>query len=562
MPKAKTWEEYKAECEAVAKPGITVLGWVGEWEGINTKLRCICPDHGIWESTSIAGIKRGNGCPSCANASRSKSISTAKKGKPSKLIKGWEHYEAECKVLTDSKTTVLGYVGEWQGVATRLRLHCSLHGEWCTTRIDNFKNGAGCPSCGYITRASKTRASKTRKGWQEYKAECEAIAKPGIKILGWVGEWKGNLTLLHCHCDQHGEWCSTNISSFKIGRSCPGCKRDRIGKWNAKTWEEYFPRIKAIADAKGYAIEGHGEWKGHRTKLKLICPLHGEFNNTSIHNFLSGNGCPICGCESCGKSQLLSDDMHVKEFMSTGKFKEGTTFKRNTHKVDSQGGYSYWDYTCPVCSDDEYVKAGVCNGVFTAPVSQMKKGSLSCRCSASYHFTKSQWEYRLTKECKSRGYVFIGWQGKGWKAGAKFTYKCSLHGEQSTTIANFLQGCGCPICAGKNQQECYLNVVKDENLPVALKVGIARDSSARLRRQNSMNLFQMAQIAVYKFPTVENCKAAERACLSELTCGVLSARELQDGYTETVALTDYDKVVSIYERFGGVRVDALTEEDV
>jgi hypothetical protein len=164
MPKAKTWEEYKAECEAVAKPGITVLGWVGEWEGINTKLRCICPDHGIWESTSIAGIKRGNGCPSCANASRSKSISTAKKGKPSKLIKGWEHYEAECKVLTDSKTTVLGYVGEWQGVATRLRLHCSLHGEWCTTRIDNFKNGAGCPSCGYITRASKTRASKTRLG--------------------------------------------------------------------------------------------------------------------------------------------------------------------------------------------------------------------------------------------------------------------------------------------------------------------------------------------------------------------------------------------------------------
>lgn len=105
-------------------------------------------------------------------------------------------------------------------------------------------------------------------------------------------------------------------------------------------------------------------------------------------------------------------------------------------------------------------------------------------------------------------------------------------------------------------------MVKDENLPVALKVGIARDSSARLRRQNSMNLFQMAQIAVYKFPTVENCKAAERACLSELTCGVLSARELQDGWTETVALTDYDKVVSIYERFGGVRVDTLTEEDV
>lgn len=72
----------------------------------------------------------------------------------------------------------------------------------------------------------------------------------------------------------------------------------------------------------------------------------------------------------------------------------------------------------------------------------------------------------------------------------------------------------------------------------------------------------MSQMAVYNFPTVEDCKAAERACLSELRCGVLSACELQDGWTETVSLTDYDKVVSIYERFGGVRVDTLTKEAV
>ena len=35
------------------------------------------------------------------------------------------------------------------------------------------------------------------KAWEEYKAECEAVAKPGVTILGWVGKWKGNLTLLH-----------------------------------------------------------------------------------------------------------------------------------------------------------------------------------------------------------------------------------------------------------------------------------------------------------------------------------------------------------------------------
>lgn len=68
------------------------------------------------------------------------------------------------------------------------------------------------------------------KTWEIYKEECENIAQQGIKILGWVGEWKGNLTLLHCHCDQHGEWKSTTISSFKRGCSCPKCKASAIGK--------------------------------------------------------------------------------------------------------------------------------------------------------------------------------------------------------------------------------------------------------------------------------------------------------------------------------------------
>lgn len=248
--------------------------------------------------------------------------------------------------------------------------------------------------------------------------------------------------------------------------------------------------------------------------------------------------------------------------MSSGKFKEGTTFKRNTHKVDSQGVYSYWDYTCPVCSDDGYVRAGVCSGVFTASTSNLRHGKLACRCSVKYHYTKPQWEYRLAKECESRGYVFIGWKGRGWGTKAKFTYKCLLHGEQNKEVGSFLSGHGCPICAGYNQRECYLNVVKDGNLPIALKFGIAMDSNIRLKKQNSRNRLSMEQMVLYMFPTVEQCKSAERYCKKTLKRGVVCKQDMPDGYTETVALTDYDKVVSIYERFGGVRVDTLTEEDV
>lgn len=321
------------------------------------------------------------------------------------------------------------------------------------------------------------------KTWEQYKTECEAVAKPGVTVLGWVGEWRGCHTKVKCTCTKHGEWCSTSITNFLVGCGCPRCKHE--------------------------AIKG--------------------------------------GIQ-------MPDATHIAQFMSTGKFKEGTNFKRNLNKSDKPGQRTYWDYTCPVCSKDEYTQAGLCNGVFTAQIYNLKMGKLACRCSKAYRYTKEQWEYRLTKECENRGYVFVGWKGKSWGDKSKFIYECQQHGEQNATPNYFLTGSGCPLCAGHNQQQCYINVVKDGDLPVALKIGIAKDSDVRLKRQNVGNLFQMGRLALYNFTTIEECKAAEQECKTVLERGIVSKQDMPDGWTETVALTDYDKVVSIYERFGGVLV--------
>lgn len=326
----------------------------------------------------------------------------------------------------------------------------------------------------------------------------------------------------------------------------------------AKTWEQYLPSIKSIADAKDYIIKGHGEWSGNTTKLRLICRIHGEWNSTSIADFLRGKACPGCGRETNGKKSLISDDKHIEEFMATGKFKKGTIFKRNLTKVNYRGHIGYWDYTCPICSHDEYVKAGVCTGIFTGDAGHLKAGCLSCRCSPAYRFTREQWEYRIKKECKLRGYVFLGWSGDRWGCSYKFTYNCPTHDEHRIVSDDFFAGQGCPLCAGRSQQECYINVVKDGDLPVALKLGISKNSDIRLKIQNSRNKLNMERIALYSFPTVAQCKAAERCCKKTLRRKVVSKQDMPDGWTETVALTDYDKVVSIYERFGGVRVDTTT----
>ena len=325
------------------------------------------------------------------------------------------------------------------------------------------------------------------KSWEEHKVECEAVAKEGIAVLGWVGEWKGNNTRLLCKCEKHGEWDTTTIRGFKAYKSCRGCKVDK-------------------------------------SKEKSI--------------------------------NKIEDNVHIKDFIDTRSFLVGTIFTRNNNRVTTKGYHSYWDVVCPVCSNDEYVKVGLCSGVFTAYISTLKQGQVPCRCTTNYRYTKEQWEYRLTKKCRENGHEFKGWKGVKWGAIHKFIYICPHHGEQTITPKKYIsQGQGCPECKGKNQQKCYINLVEDNNnTPLALKIGIAKDPDVRIIGQNNKNLFQMSQMSVYEFPTVQDCKDAEKACLTELKCGILNERELKDGHTETTSILNYDKVVSIYERFGGVKV--------
>ena len=476
MPKAKTWEEYKAECEAVAKPGITILGWVGEWKGGRTKLKCRCDKHGDWESLTIAALLRGQSCRLCYNASTS-----------------------------ERKTTT----------------------------------------------------------WEDHKLQCENAVATGVEILGWIGEWEGINTKLRCICPDHGVWESTSIAGIKRGNGCPSCARKIVSTKNQRPLEEYEEECKKIARNKNYLFQGFVEpWKGNKTKLKLYCntcKIH--WSTTTISSFIRGSGCLSCYRKArLAGTYNKSDEDHIKDFMDSGAFADGTIFTNLGRAKIGRG--NTWQVICPVCSKDEYVMAGVCTGVFSAIDYSLKQGHKVCRCSPSFSFTKEQWNWRLSKNCAERGYTFLGWKNSKWGSGELMRYLCPKHGEQFARSSIFLSGIGCASCAGHSQQQCYINIVMDCDLPVAYKIGIARDSGTRIKTQNRRNLFQMSQMAVYNFPTVEDCKAAERACLSELRCGVLSARELQDGYTETVALTDYDKVVSIYERFGGVRVDTPTEEDV
>jgi hypothetical protein len=120
-----------------------------------------------------------------------------------------------------------------------------------------------------------------------------------------------------------------------------------------------------------------------------------------------------------------------------------------------------------------------------------------------------------------------------------------------------LQAGGRPcLCSKQMQQEAYINwLIDNNNMAVAIKFGITRDSKQRIKQQDSKSAYTLKQHSVYAFPSVQQCKQAERECKKELECGVVLKRDMPDGHSETTWAYNIGKVKDIYERNGGVLVE-------
>ena len=133
--------------------------------------------------------------------------------------------------------------------------------------------------------------------------------------------------------------------------------------------------------------------------------------------------------------------------------------------------------------------------------------------------------------------------------------ECGKTGE--ATSGNLQKGRRSCECSNQRQQECYINWIVDpiSNVSVAIKFGIANNSKVRAKNQNRVSAYNIDQYSIYSFVSVEACKKAERECKQELECGIVLKRDMPDGYTETTWVYNLDRIVEIYERNGGVKIE-------
>lgn len=175
---------------------------------------------------------------------------------------------------------------EYKTNKTKIKIICPIHGVFEQTPNCHL-SGQGCQQCG--NESFKEKKKLTKEGFIE-----RAILRHGNKYDYSLLNYKSYEEKVKIICPIHGAFEQTPHSHLN-GSSCQRC-----GNVNSKTLNEIIFLSKLKHDNK-YDYS-KSEYINAKTKLKIICPKHGEFEQLHNHHIL-GQGCPICK-ESKGEKAI------------------------------------------------------------------------------------------------------------------------------------------------------------------------------------------------------------------------------------------------------------------
>lgn len=166
----------------------------------------------------------------------------------------------------------------------KVKIGCPKHGTFFQTPADHANRGRGCPECGKLKRAGL----RTMPQWEFIeKANSAHNFKYQYDEVRYVASQK-NVVII---CPEHGKF-SQMPTNHLSGKGCPKCADESTRKTLSLTTEQFIEKAKrAHLDKYDYAW---AEYINNHTKIKIVCPVHGVFNQTPMSH-ISGRGCPSCG---------------------------------------------------------------------------------------------------------------------------------------------------------------------------------------------------------------------------------------------------------------------------
>lgn len=253
-----------------------------------THLTIGCTTHGPFNQTPAGHLHRKQGCPQCANLTKSK-----------KSLTRWtlDTFLEKAHVTHSNKYEYAAV--EWSDTGsskTRVVITCPVHGEFTQTAA-NHVSGNGCPKCsvtGALTSAdfieSTARVHGDRYDYTRALFEWTPTTKTDSKVM--------------ITCRTHGDFSQKIANHIHLKNGCPKCaKTSRI------TQQGFLTKARMIHDDRyDYSSVKWSQQTNVNSKITITCPPHGPFTQNIRNHIVGKNGCPTCA----GKTKLTNESFAAR----------------------------------------------------------------------------------------------------------------------------------------------------------------------------------------------------------------------------------------------------------
>jgi len=183
----------------------------------------------------------------------------------------------------------------YKNVLDKIKIICPEHGIF-EQRLSHHKNGSICPEC------LRYKKSLTKN---EFVNKANVIHN--FKYNYEIVDYKNHMKKIKIICTEHGIFEQTPNNHLK-GKGCPKCCKNRI-----YSKDEIIEKANKKHNYKyDYSLS---EFKNMNNKIKIICPIHGIFNQ-NLYQHLNISGCPKCNKVIMNTEHFinLSNNLHKNKY--------------------------------------------------------------------------------------------------------------------------------------------------------------------------------------------------------------------------------------------------------
>ena len=237
------------------------------------------------------------------------------------------------------------------------------------------------------------------------------------------------ITKVEIICPSHGSFMQIPNSHLN-GNGCPACALERKRAAFSSNTEAFITQAKAIhGDKYDYSKV---KYVNNRTKVTIVCPVHGDFQQQPSSHINQKAGCKKCALQH---NNAMSNSAAAERF---------------AEKVRAIHGDKY-DYSEMVYTTSTAKVKVICpvHGAFYQSPSNLLHGNGCPSCSKAASTQKLHAAFLLdAKAVHGDRYVYDNTVYAG--VDVKVTIECRVHGAFLQTPAHHTNGSGCPACKGAN----------------------------------------------------------------------------------------------------------------